>query len=178
MDRTQASPGSANPGRACGRSLVLGGGTWCWPRPLSGPGPLPLGLRLLCDSPFSSVTGRPQLSGRSHRHVCESTLRRKGSEQNKKRCLVLPISRDERVNKKESPRPTPRTGKPQVLMKLRGAGTEGGRTGNGGSCWEGNLEVPHGLKAVLFDPDIPLLGITMDVIATAHEDVCTKLFVI
>lgn len=50
--------------------------------------------------------------------------------------------------------------------------------GNGGSCWEGNLAVPHELKAVLFDPDIPLLGITMDVIAKAHEDVCTKLFII
>lgn len=72
----------------------------CW-----GPGPGPpappaccvTSPHPLCGSPSSSVTRRP-----SHRHVCESTLQRKGSKQNRKRCSVLSIIRDEKINKKES----------------------------------------------------------------------------
>lgn len=97
----------------------------------------------------------------SHCHVCDSTLQRKGSQQNKKRCSVLPIIRDEKINKKEPLLLTYRPGKHENSVdeaEGKWALAHWRDWKWGAAVWEGNLAVPHGFKSVLSDPEIPLLG--------------------
>lgn len=98
-----------------------------------------------------------------------------------KRCSVLPSIGDEKINKKETLLLTHWTGKHKNSVDE----AEGKQTlGHcqewkwGTAVWEGNLVVPHCLKPVLSDPEIPLLGISMDVLEKVREDICTKLLVI